>query len=339
MNVRNVDRMGREEWQAPEIAGCEEWRGDVRESSQVVAACARERFCHMRQGRSGAITRVDARWPVQDIEHVLHADALAARVDVVADWLGDVLPRWNAVPRLDMLICELFAVDSDSALLSQWMGQYLTLGLIQRTLEPGCYLEELPLLLGPQGCGETTSVRALLPSRLRHLYSDRADFAASGRDLAETVQGIAVAEVADVVLTGPDWVQSRIKRQLSSATDWVRLAYRYDPQHVTRRFIVVGTGDDYGGVGDDRDARRFVPIWLDGRGAGAAYIEAHHDQLFADAPLRGRRTRGASGRASGRGGRGDGAPRGVRRQIRGGSHGRGGQGALEGASGASGSHA
>ena len=80
-------------------------------------------------------------------------------VDPLMDWLR-ALPEWDGVARLNLMLHCLDVPDDE---LTKWASRYLVLGVIQRTYEPGCKLDEIPVLIGPQGIGKSAVLRAILP--------------------------------------------------------------------------------------------------------------------------------------------------------------------------------
>ena len=87
-------------------------------------------------------------------------------IDPLIDWLY-ALPEWDGVDRLQWMLGCMLDVQKDE--LSKWASRYLVLGVIQRTFEPGCKLDEIPVLIGPQGIGKSAILRAILPDDMPDL--------------------------------------------------------------------------------------------------------------------------------------------------------------------------
>ena len=79
------------------------------------------------------------------------------RIDPFIEFLK-ALPEWDGQPRIDTLLTDMFGSADDA--LSKWASRYIGLGAIQRSMEPGCQLDEVPVLLGGQGVGKSHFVRA-----------------------------------------------------------------------------------------------------------------------------------------------------------------------------------
>ena len=71
----------------------------------------------------------------------------------ITKWLNTV-PEWDGIKRIDDLVPRLFGDDSR---LAQWAGKYLLLGAVTRTYNPGTKMDEIPVIVGPQGIGKSTS--------------------------------------------------------------------------------------------------------------------------------------------------------------------------------------
>ena len=118
------------------------------------------------------------------------------RVDPFADWIIG-LPVWDGVPRLDTLLIDLLGAEDNQ--LNRWGGRYLILGCISRTMNPGCKLDEFPVLIGPQGTAKSTIAAAILPRP--EYFSDELRFNADGKERVESLLGKAIVEISEMAGT------------------------------------------------------------------------------------------------------------------------------------------
>ena len=125
----------------------------------------------------------------------LNALLNSRRVDPFMVWLEN-LPGWDGQMRLDTVLGILFGAEPTR--LNQWASRYLFLGAIQRTYEPGCKLDEMPVLIGPQGVGKSAFSRSILPPDHPEWFSDGLHLAASSKERAEALQGRVIVEVAEM---------------------------------------------------------------------------------------------------------------------------------------------
>ena len=85
-----------------------------------------------------------------------------AEVDPVAEW-PEALPTWHGEKRLGKWVSHVCTVADEQAELASWSGRMLLLGAVWRAFRPGTKIDEMPVFIGPQGCGKSTALRWLLP--------------------------------------------------------------------------------------------------------------------------------------------------------------------------------
>jgi len=206
------------------------------------------------------------------------------QLDPFAAWL-DNLADWDGQPRMRQWLSQVFTVDETQPKdLLEWASAFILLGAVWRTYRPGTKLDEAPILIGGQGIGKSSALKALLPDEFREDgFSDSLDLGADNKTRAEALQGRIVVEAAEL---------SGLKRAdlESLKTFWtrtndgtIRLSYRRNPEPMPRRCIIVGTSNDSNSLPNDPSGnRRFVPIKLTGAG-DRDYIDTHREQLWAEA--------------------------------------------------------
>ena len=116
-------------------------------------------------------------------------------VDPLREWLDD-LPPWDGEDRLRLLLNTVFDVPLDH--LSLWASRYLVCGVIQRTFEPGCKLDEIPVVIGPQGIGKSALLHAILPPDVPDLFADTLRWDSSNKEQVESTLGCAIVEVSEM---------------------------------------------------------------------------------------------------------------------------------------------
>ena len=174
----------------------------------------------------------------------------------ISDFLWG-LPEWDGVKRLDTLLIDLFNAPDDQ--FTRWASRYLPLAAIQRTYEPGCKLDEMPVLFGPQGIGKSAYGSALLGGS-GEFFRDSLSLSGSDKEQIEAMIGGVIIEIAE--LTGIRRAHTdHLKAFLSRQVDYVRLAYRRDPVRIPRRCVFFGTTDRAEVLPNDPAGnRRFVVI-------------------------------------------------------------------------------
>ena len=201
----------------------------------------------------------DLRYGVESWAESVNALTALNEVDPFIEWL-EQLPFWDGKPRIDMLLANLFAADETP--LAQWASRFLTLGAIQRSYEPGCKLDEMPVLYAKQGVGKSALLRCLLPEDRPEWFSDQLEFDANAKERAESLLGrvtVEAAELAGVTRADMQTIKAFITRQ----DDSVRLAYGRYVEQLPRRCVMIGSVDRSDCLPNDpAGLRRWVVVAL-----------------------------------------------------------------------------
>ena len=215
------------------------------------------------------------------------------RVDSFRDWL-DQLPEWDGRERLDHVFEDLFYVpepETDGHLeLIQWASRAVPMTVVARTYRPGAKVDEVAVLIGPQGCGKSAYGYELLPPDSRDIWhTDAIEFNGRSKEQAEAMKGRVVVEFSEMVgLTKADL--GKVKSFVSRLDDGsIRMAFRPDPEQTPRMCAFLMTSNVEKALPNDESGnRRFVTVRLDptrneGRLAVEAYMAPIREQLWAEA--------------------------------------------------------
>lgn len=183
------------------------------------------------------------------------------RVDPFIEWL-EGLPAWDGCPRIDALLEEMFGAAPEP--LTRWASAYLGLGAVQRAYEPGCKLDEVPILLGEQGCGKSAFTACWFPPEWAGAWhGDAIDLAARPKEQAEGMAGKVVCELSELAglrKAELERLKSFITRQDDGQFRW---AYARAPVSSPRRVVLVGTTNEPECLPNDPSGnRRFVVVEL-----------------------------------------------------------------------------
>ena len=246
--------------------------------SRIESTCLRQGKKHLEPWLAS-----DARWKVM-INTLLYE----RQVNPLAEWL-ETLPEWDGKPRIDDLFQSLWHLDASNSniALARWGSCFMFLGLVQRTLDPGCKLDEIPLLFGRIDLGKSILGPSMLPAHLQRLFGDSLSLTAKGKERIEATQGKAVVEIPELAGFRIADVDS-MTAYLSRTTDEARLSYRRDPEQIPRRWIAYASTNRPDAVPNSPGARRrFAPITIEARREDpAAFLNVHRDLLFAEALAR-----------------------------------------------------
>ena len=221
-------------------------------------------------------------------------------VDPVQEWLESLAPH-DGTSRLDSLMQDCWQVpeyQQEDGRSSQHTAEYLQqaarilmVGMVARTLSPGCFIEAMVILVGKEGIGKSSGLLELFPDEWQDLlFIDNITFkiVVDDKKLVEKTRGVLLAEVGELAgLNKAD--ANAVKSSLSSRIDKnVRAAYARHPKDYDRRFTFCGSSNDDGdGILPDVDGKRRywivrVPDDLD-RDHVKNYLTSHRDQLWAEA--------------------------------------------------------
>ena len=180
----------------------------------------------------------------------------------VLDYLDNL--EWDGKSRLDGWLTEyLGAIETPY---TQSIGRSALIGAVARIRNPGCKVDTVPIIEGPQGLGKSSASRVLFEP----WFSDElADL--GGKDAAMQTQGMWLIEISELDAMSRSEV-SRIKAFISRSTD------RFRPPYGAR---VIESCRPNHGRRDETGGRRFWPIK-----AGRIKVDAlaaARDQLWAEA--------------------------------------------------------
>jgi len=177
------------------------------------------------------------------------------RIDPVRQRLEAL--EWDRVARLDH-----WAVDhlgaSDTSFVRQASAKWL-IGAVARIIRPGCKMDTMLVLEGPQGARKSSALAALA-SAIDGGFTDRLSKLDS-KDAAIELQGNIIVEMAELDAFRHAAV-STIKAFLSRQADKIRLPFAKTMTELQRSCVFAGTVNP-GGAGwlhDETGGRRFWPI-------------------------------------------------------------------------------
>ena len=220
----------------------------------------------------------------------LNIIAYRNEVDPALEWL-ESLPAHDGVDRLDRLLHNCFVLTdrADPPELVAWVGRFLVMGAVWRTLHPGAKLDETPVLVGPQGVGKSTLLQSLLPPDATEWFADGLNCLSTDKEFAEALAGRVIVELSEMrgrSLADIDALKARLTR---TNDGYHRGAYARHAETQLRRAIIVGTTNSMAALPNDVTGnRRFVPVNI---AAGdpadvRRFLDANRDQLWAEALAR-----------------------------------------------------
>ena len=276
LDVRFNLRNRRSEWLGLGVLDQDEWVATSdRKLASLREQIARQFYVDTREGPKPLA------WGRDAFNDSMNALLHYREHDPFLDYL-EKLPEWDGVPRLNETLCNMFKAAWSP--LVEWASQFIFLGAVQRTYEPGCKLDEIPVLIGPQGIGKSALLREAVPPDIPDLHGDGLRWDAPIKEQVEAVLGRLIVEVGEMAgrrRADIEQVKGFITRQDDGH---VRLAYARSPESLPRRFILVATTNDESDLPNDPTGnRRFVPIVLRDGVNVEAWMAEVREQLWAEA--------------------------------------------------------
>lgn len=190
----------------------------------------------------------------------------------VTDYLSSLV--WDGTPRLDRWLIDCAGADDTPHVrkVSRWM----LIAAVCRTRHPGCRLDQMLVLEGPQGCGKSSALRILAVRD--DWFTD--EFPLDPRGLVETTAGKWIVVISELRSMSPSDA-SALKAYLSRQHDTYRKAYDHKATQTPRQFVVIGTANATDCLHDPTNNRRFCPVSV--RHFDLEKLRADRDQLWAEA--------------------------------------------------------
>lgn len=208
------------------------------------------------------------------IAPVIHTVAERSSFDRLREYLETL--EWDRKPRLaDWLTYYLGADDTPytRAVGSRWL-----ISAVARGLEPGCKVDTMPILEGPQGLKKSTAMETLYS---KEFFSDELSDVGS-KDAKMELQGVWGLEVGEMHKFSAA-ATNAVKLFLTQKTDRFRPPYGRSIIETPRRVVLNGTINPEGNayLKDTTGGRRFWPIEV--KSIDIDGLAADRNQLWAEA--------------------------------------------------------
>lgn len=209
-----------------------------------------------------------------NIAAVIQTVAEHCGFDPLRDYLGALV--WDGKPRVATWLSYYLGVEDGEY--ARAVGLCWLVSSVARGLLPGCKVDTMPILEGPQGALKSTAIRTLYGDRF---FTDGLSDIGS-KDAKMEMQGVWGLEVAEMQKLNAAET-SEVKKFLTQQTDRYRPPYGRSVIEAPRRVVLCGTINPEGNayLKDPTGARRFWPLVV-GKLDLVALAE-DRDQLWAEA--------------------------------------------------------
>ena len=184
-------------------------------------------------------------------------------VDPVIEAIKEIVEKeggWDGIERLEYTLDEFF--EAGTGELEQWASRYLYVGVIQRAMEPGCVLQEIPILFGPQDVGKSILLQTIVPETgdPQKWVKEGLQFDPDPKKMYYQTKRSAIVEWAELKNLRGANIET-LKSWLTTTVDIIDEKYE-DALEYPRRFIIVGNANPDNAYlpNDPGGNRRFVVV-------------------------------------------------------------------------------
>lgn len=187
------------------------------------------------------------------------------------DWMESLV--WDGTPRVAGFFRDYYVAEDNDY--SKAVSTNFWVGMVARIFDPGCKLDNMVILEGPQGIFKSKSLEAI-----GGIWYSGADGSPDNKDFFLNLRGKMLVEISELD-SFRKVEDTLVKKLLSQRFDRYRDPYGMTPKDNFRTCVFVGTTNEQEYLKDHTGARRFWPVRC-GR-INLAAIERDRVQLFAEA--------------------------------------------------------
>jgi predicted P-loop ATPase len=189
------------------------------------------------------------------------------------DWLVGL--AWDGIERLDGWLINCLGAEPDDY--TRKIGRLFLISMVARVMQPGCKVDYMLILEGPQGSLKSTACRTLAGEAY---FSDSMHGDVTHKDAALHLRGKWLIEMAEMHALNKNETTA-LKAFLTRQVDIYRPTYGRLEVHDQRQCVFMGTTNADRYLKDETGGRRFWPVRV-----GTIRLDRlsrDRDQLFAEA--------------------------------------------------------
>ncbi len=222
-------------------------------------------------------------WTSTKVAKALQGIAKLHPFERVREYLEEL--EWDGKERIDGWLSDYLAARANP--LNEAIGSRWLVSAVARTFQPGCQVDHVLVLEGPQGAGKSTAIKALCPpTYVDEWFTDQLGDVRS-KDASETLQGAWLVEIAELDALSRAEAHT-VKAFITRQVDRYRPSYGRNVVERARRCVFAATTNEHHYLKDATGGRRFWPVSVadKGRALQIERIRKDRDQLWAEAVVR-----------------------------------------------------
>ena len=260
------------------ISGLREFRYDEMASETVVAA--NDNWALFRSITDDDVLNAQIelqRGPLSSVskETVHHAILVAAKSSSFHPIRDDLNARpWDGVCRLDSWLSAYMGADPTEY--AGLVGRKFLISMVARIFQPGCQVDHMLILEGPQGCGKSACCRILAGK----WFSDAVPADIRSKDTSQHIGSKWLIEMSELAVMYKREAEE-LKAFISRREEIYRRPYDRVETKAPRQCVFIGTTNAAEYLRDSTGGRRFWPVTV--KQCDFKLLEEGRDQLFAEA--------------------------------------------------------
>jgi Virulence-associated protein E len=211
--------------------------------------------------------------PLHIVQHGIRAYAYKHRRNAMQIFLNGL--KWDGLPRTEGFFHA--ALGAENTEYTRVISSNFWRCLVARPLSPGCKVDNMVVLEGPQGLYKSSACRAIAGGGE---YFAEISQPPTSKDFYMAMDGKLLVEIGEMHAFNRAEV-SAIKTALSRDVDSYRRPYGLDSGNYPRQSIFIGTTNQDDWARDPTGQRRFWPIRC--TKIDLSYIREYRNQLLAEA--------------------------------------------------------